>query len=227
MFTSIGTPLFLAHSVISAIRDMPFADWKRAPVRTARAMLLIFARCGGTVAAISFLIGWAISPHLRTFPAPDRLIFHMLIPCGLILSGMAFILLDGIPQAEHYAADVHEGGFQFLLDMGVHPLGQSILPRILGSGLALGFMAASAAAAFLFGLAPGAVIGSSTHPAITASFGEHMYILLALGFFYGLFAGYAALLAGLTSSTVPGVAARMYVHFTGIGLLIFCAAVIL
>lgn len=214
-------------SIFRTIGDMPPADWKRAPVRTARAMLHIFARCGGKVAVVALLIGWISSPHLRTFPASDTLIFHMLIPCGLLLSAMGFILLDGIPQAEDYAADVHEGGFQFLLDMGVHPLGQTILPRILGSGLALGFIAASAAAAFLVGLAPGAVIGTSTHPAVAASFGQHMYILLGLGFFYGLYAGYAALLAGLASSTVPGVAARMYVHLTGIGLLIVCAAVIL
>lgn len=204
---------FLASKalILSAVRASD-PQVARIPSHVMRELAPLGLLCFPSCILLAIVIGRFLNRFGGELQSPGQLAQVALAPLGLLIAGMAFILMRGIAEAEQYAVDISDGGFRFIQDQGGNPATDIIIPRIIAASIGLGLLSAATVAFVYIGASPSAAIGESSHPVVT---GLAFSVVMRAGFYgviFGAYAAAAAFFAGLEGhKPLPGQVGRRYI----------------
>lgn len=215
-----GATGVLTATLLRSARNLTMIDVHAMTPLVLKHTAITFAACSPIALFYGWLAGVFTVQYVPHVAAPGRLVMVGIVPMALFISGLIFVQRDGVLQAETYAVDTRESGFQYLLDLGLHPLIWIVVPRIVSSAMALGVLAASTVLAILVGISPATVVGLDTHSAIPVGVTARIIDAGIEGSLFGLWFGFAAFVAGVTGDNEePGSASRKFIFIAAASLI--------
>ncbi|MBL4889719.1 MAG: hypothetical protein JKX97_06835 [Candidatus Lindowbacteria bacterium] len=210
----MGASVVLARRLYITVINTTVADVREMVPNGLANVGAIVGRCAPVTLFYAWLTGVFTAQYIPHVAAPGLLVTIGLTPVSLLISGLIFMQREGVEHAETYAVDTRESGFQYLLDIGLHPLKWIVIPKIISTSFSFAILSATASLMILFGISPTTVLGMETHPAIPFGITKAIFSTLVQGYCFGLWFGFAAFLAGVVGdSDEPGSAASRFIAF--------------